>query len=225
DGANWRSRLQARCLVFNLCNDQHFFQLAQIGGRPHPNIEKRILARLDGGHNTDIQAFGEDLIAATGEHALPGFDHLTAQDFLQHHLSRFSSLQDAVNARLLGNDADPAAGIVDQQHTRGVVVIYVEDLPHHALRGNHGLVRLDSVRPSLIDVHQLGFVCAAGTDNLRRNGLLDEVLFEAEKQLQAASLAGVFLESNLLQAHVLDLLLELTILGSYSAQVDVIVED
>jgi hypothetical protein len=66
-------------------------------------------------------------------------------------------------------------------------------------------------------------VRTAGADDLRRHGLGDVLLLEAEHGLQAAALSGIFSEGCLFLAELRDLLPELLVLLAGVTEVDVVV--
>src|SRR5437879_1569611 len=104
-----------------------------------------------------------------------------------------------------------------------MVLVNVNDFPNDAISSNDSLVRLNPVRKSLVDVYRERVFAAARSDHLRRDRLGNKFLFESQQQLQAAGLLGILTQTHLLQTHLLDLLLELAVLGSYPAQVNVVV--
>src|SRR5437879_8933074 len=97
----------------------------------------------------------------------------------------------------------------------------MQDFPDNSISREDRMVRLNSVFRPFIDVNRARLLAAAGADHLRGGGLGDELLFEPQQRLQAACLLRIFGETNLLQSHALDPLLEVANLGAHSAQATV----
>src|SRR5208282_1466821 len=71
----------------NLRYHEHFFQLAEIGGGTHSNIEKELAARSHFCYPAHQQALGKNSISAAGKNQLPGGHGFIAHDFLEHHFA------------------------------------------------------------------------------------------------------------------------------------------
>ena len=76
-----------------------------------------------------------------------------------------------------------------------------------------------------VDVDDARLLAAARPNHLRRHGFRDELLFESQQRLQTAGLRSILVQTNLLQAQLLQLLFEFAVFGPYPAQVKVVVPE
>ena len=101
----------------------------------------------------------------------------------------------------------------------------MEHFADHALGGDHGHVGRQFIKGSFVDKDGTRLLAATRSDDLRGCSFRNELLFESQQHLQAACLFGILTEAQLLHLEALDLLLELAILGTNAAQVEIIPPD
>src|SRR5438105_15530242 len=66
-------------------------------------------------------------------------------------------------------------------------------------------------------------LAAAGADDLRGQGLMDEFLAKSQKRLQPLGLLGIFFQPHLLHAQTLDFRLQVTVLLAHPMQINIVV--
>ncbi len=149
---------------------------------------------------------------------------LIAHHTFQHDLAIRGATQHALQPRLLEEGTHAAAFIADQQHLRNRGVDQ-QHLANDSGNRHYGHVAFDAGILSFIDIDDAGVVAAAGANHLCGHSAGDKLFFEGQQGLQAPRLGSIFGQAHLLQPHVFDLLLELAVLGAYSAQIKVVVPE
>src|SRR5581483_10229884 len=222
-GAHRRGRLlYRRRALLNLGDHQHFFEPIESGSRLDANAQEKIVAGGNVGDDADRHTLGEDAIAAAGQNALAGFNLLVAHDVLHHGLAARRALDDSLQPRFLQDDARSAGAVVDHEHQcrRGIDTNHLAD---HAVGGDDRHVLANAIFRALIDVNAAGKFAAGSADDLRRQRLGDVLLFEAQQSLEAAGLAGILGQANLLEPQPLNFLAQLAVLAPHTAKVQVVV--
>ncbi len=155
------------------------------------------------------------MIPAAGEHGLPDRNLFVAHHIIHHDFPVGRSPQDSLQPCLLQNRADSAALIIDQQNLRNRR-IGQQHLAHNSVRGDHSHVTRDARVLTLVDINNARQIASARPNDLRSDCLGDNLFFKGQQRLQAARLGSIFAKPDLIQTHLLDLLLEFAVLGSYS---------
>ncbi len=207
-----------------LGDHQDLFQLVEIGGRPHANVQEKIRSLSNPGHRADRKALGEDAVAATGTNFFSHLHGVVAHDVLEHYLAAGSAAHNTLQPRLLEDPSHAARLVVDEQHLRGGPE-HLQHLADDAVDRDHRHVGLQPVALALVKVENARLLAAPGPDHLRGHGLGDELLLESKQGLQAARLGRIFIEAHLLQAQALDLALEFAVLRPHPAQIHVVVPE
>lgn len=83
-----------------LDQNQHFFELAQVGGRFDSYVEKQVFTVSDFGDNSDWQSLGENLVAPAGQHGFSHGDLLVAHDTFEIDFAVGGAAQHALQASL-----------------------------------------------------------------------------------------------------------------------------
>ena len=126
--------------------------------------------------------------------------------------------------RAFQNRSEAAGLIVDEQHLRGGGVD-LQDFSDHAAGGNDSHLRLEAIFAALVQVDHARLLAASGADDLGGQSLDGISFAEAQEDLEAARLAGIFVEPHLFEAQAFNLRFQITIFLAHSAKVKIVVPD
>ncbi len=211
-------------------DDEDLFQLEEVGGGfdADGGVGLVLGIRCDGLNCADGEAAGEDLVTAGGEDCFAGLDAIVGGEIADLHATAGGAADDGADAGAGQDDAGTGGLVVYEEHLRGVrsgLREDVSDLADDTVGGDHGHVGLETVGGAFIDVEDAGELGSAGSDDLCRDGGGDVVLLKGEEGLEAVALDGVLGDGGLLEAKLIDLDLEVTVVLADVAEVDVVGPD
>jgi hypothetical protein len=174
-------------------DDEDLFELVEVCCRTKldEGVGLVIGVGLDGLDGADGEAAGVDLVATGGEDLLADLDAGVGSEIVDDDLAGRAAAKNGAEAG--GGEKDAGAGglVVDEQYLRGVGED-VAEFSDDAVGRDDGLVGLEAVFRTFIDVEDVGEIVSAGADDLGGYGGGDVVLLEVQQGLKTMALDGVF---------------------------------
>jgi hypothetical protein len=204
-------------------DDEDLFELVEVRSRAKLNEGVGLVVGvgfngLDSAHR---EAPGIDLIAAGGEDLLADLNAGVGREIVDHDLAGAATTKNGAKAGGGKENAGAGGLVVDEQNLRGVRED-VAEFSDDSIGRDNGLIGLEAVLGAFVDVEDAGEVVSTGADDLSGDGGGDVVLLEIEQGLKTVALNGVFGERGLLEAEPGNLLLEIVILLTGVAEIDVV---